>query len=65
VLTERVGAVRGTSDNPMTRQEVVGKSRDLLGPVVGAANAQRLIDAVFGIEKLGDVRQLRPFLQRA
>jgi 2-methylcitrate dehydratase PrpD len=64
-LTERVGAVRGTSDNPMTRQEVVDKSRDLLGPVVGAANAQRLIDAVFGIEKLGDVRQLRPFLQRA
>jgi 2-methylcitrate dehydratase PrpD len=63
-LTERVGAVRGTSDNPMTRDEVVAKSRELLAPTVGAANATKLIETVLNIERLTDVRQLRPLLQR-
>jgi 2-methylcitrate dehydratase PrpD len=63
-LTERVGAVRGTSDNPMTRDEVVAKSRELLAPTVGAANATKLIDTVLNIERQTDIRQLRPLLQR-
>mgnify|MGYP003345976453 CR=1 FL=1 len=65
MLSERVGTVRGTAENPMTRQEVVDKCRDLVAPVVGAANAQRLIDTVLGIEKVTNVTQLRPLLQRA
>ena len=65
MLSERVGTVRGTAENPMTRQEVVDKCRDLVAPVVGGANAQRLIDAVLAIERLASVRELRPFLQRA
>jgi 2-methylcitrate dehydratase PrpD len=64
MITERVGAVRGTSDNPMTRDEVVAKCRELLAPTVGAANATTLIDTVLNIERLTDVRQLRPLLQR-
>src|SRR5262249_26969371 len=32
-LTERVTAVRGTPDNPMTRDEVVAKARDLITPI--------------------------------
>ena len=39
-LTERVEAVRGTSDNPMTRDEVVAKCRELTGPSLGAAKAR-------------------------
>ena len=35
-LTERVTAVRGTVENPMTREEVAPKGRDLLTPVLGA-----------------------------
>jgi len=35
-LSERVSAVRGTRANPMTRDEVVGKARDLTGPGAGA-----------------------------
>ena len=35
-LTERVDAVRGTAENPMTREEVVAKCRDLMTPVLGA-----------------------------
>ena len=35
-LSERVTAVRGTPRNPMTRDEVIDKARDLIAPVVGA-----------------------------
>ena len=38
-LTERVEAVRGTPRNPMTREEVVDKSRDLIAPVLGRESA--------------------------
>ena len=56
-------AVRGTSDNPMTRAEVDIKSHDLMAPVLGKAHARKLCDAVWNIEKLGDARKLRPLLQ--
>lgn len=64
-LTERVEAVRGTIRNPMARTEIVDKARDLIGPVLGAGKAGQLVDAVYGLERLGNVRTLRPFLQRA
>jgi 2-methylcitrate dehydratase PrpD len=63
-LSDRVEAVRGTVRNPMTRAEVVDKARDLIAPVVGPSTAQKLIDALFRIESLKDLRQLRPLLQR-
>ena len=34
-LTERVEAVRGTAENPMTRDEVIQKARDLISPRFG------------------------------
>ena len=64
-LSERVGAVRGTADNPMTREEVVAKARDLLTPIVGAASAARLIETVLTLETVKDIRALRPFIQRS
>jgi hypothetical protein len=51
--------------NPMPRDEVVDKARDLIAPVLGATTAQKLIDAVFAIEAVKDVRALRPLLQKA
>jgi len=45
-LSERVGAVRGTADNPMTRAEVVAKARDLMAPIVGASKPRHIEDAV-------------------
>jgi 2-methylcitrate dehydratase PrpD len=63
-LSDRVEAVRGTVRNPMTRNEVVDKSRDLIAPVLGMSTAQKLIDAVLAIETLKDVRALRPLLQK-
>ena len=63
-LTERVEAVRGTVRNPMSRGEVVDKARDLIAPVLGAATAQKLIDAVLALESQKQVGALRPLLQR-
>jgi 2-methylcitrate dehydratase PrpD len=63
-LTERVEAVRGTAENPMTRDEVVAKCRDLIAPVLGASTAAKLIAQVLDLEKMKNVREFRPLLQR-
>jgi 2-methylcitrate dehydratase PrpD len=63
-LSERVAAVRGTPANPMTRDEVIDKARDLISPVLGREPTTRLIDTVFGLESLTDIRVLRRLLQR-
>jgi 2-methylcitrate dehydratase PrpD len=64
-LSEHVQAVRGTSDNPMPRDEVVAKCRDLITPVLGAAGCNELIDRVLGIQDVGNMRELRPLLQKS
>jgi 2-methylcitrate dehydratase PrpD len=58
-LTERVEAVRGTAANPMSRDEVVRKCRDLTAPVQGAGLADRMIQTVLTLENTRDVR-LKP-----
>jgi len=63
-LSERVDAVRGTPRNPMTRREIEDKARDLIVPVLGAEKAEALVEAVYGLERLASVRELRPLLQR-
>ena len=64
-ITERVRAVRGTADNPMTREEVMVKSYDLLSPTLGAGSAKRLVETVMGLETVKDIRALRPLLQHS
>jgi hypothetical protein len=49
----------------MTRAQVVDKARDLIAPVLGSATAQKLIDTSLAIERVKDVRALRPLLQKA
>jgi 2-methylcitrate dehydratase PrpD len=61
-LRHHTQAVRGTSDNPMLRAEVDAKSYDLLAPILGKARARKLCDSVWGLEKIKDVRKLRPLL---
>jgi 2-methylcitrate dehydratase PrpD len=63
-LSERVDAVRGTAENPMSREEVVAKARDLMASVLGAANSANLIGKVLALENVRDIRELRPLLQR-
>jgi 2-methylcitrate dehydratase PrpD len=64
LLQERVSAVRGTPRNPMTRTEVIDKARDLTAPVLGREKSEKLIETVFAIETITDVRSLRLLLQR-
>ena len=63
-LSERVSAVRGTPRNPMTRNEVIEKARDLIEPVLGRETSAHLIETVFKIEDVAEVRSLRRLLQR-
>jgi len=44
-------------------QEVVDKANDLMVPVLGAATARKLIDALLTIDSVKDIRTLRPLLQ--
>jgi 2-methylcitrate dehydratase PrpD len=63
-LTHRIDAVRGTAENPMSRDDLVAKCRDLMSPVLGNDRCGQLIDELLGIENTKDVRSLRPLLQR-
>jgi hypothetical protein len=47
----------------MSRVEVVEKARDLITPILGAGKSRRLIESVYGIEAVSDIRSLRPLLQ--
>jgi hypothetical protein len=48
----------------MTRAEVIEKASDLTAPVLGRDPSKRLIETVFTIETVTDVRGLRRLLQR-
>jgi len=63
-LTQDTGAVLGTVENPMTREQFVAKCRDLMTPVLGESQSGRLIDRVLDLERIKDIRELRPLLQR-
>ena len=62
-LSERIDAVRGTVRNPMTHDEVIAKARDLTEPVLGIQKAARLIETVYAIEQVKDVREFRELLR--
>ena len=64
-LSERVTAVRGTPRNPMSRVEVIDKAHDLIAPILGREKSKRLIETVFAIETVENVRRLRTLLQRS
>jgi 2-methylcitrate dehydratase PrpD len=62
-LQEHNDTVRGTPENPMSQDEVVAKARDLVTPVLGADTCTKLIEKIFGLDRVRDVRELRPLLQ--
>jgi 2-methylcitrate dehydratase PrpD len=64
VLSDYVEHVRGTAGNPMDRADVVKKSRDLMEPILGKAQAGRLIDQLLDLERVKDIRTLRALLQK-
>jgi 2-methylcitrate dehydratase PrpD len=50
----------GTKENPLSTEAVSAKTRDLIAPVLGAERADRLIDRINGLDKIDDIRTLRP-----
>ena len=62
-LTERVEHVRGTPENPISREEVIAKARELMTSTLGAEASSKLIERVFALENVKDIRELRPLLR--
>ncbi len=61
-LREHVVSPRGMMENPMTTEEVEEKCNDLLIPVLGKDHSQELIDRVWNLERVSNIRSLRPLL---
>jgi 2-methylcitrate dehydratase PrpD len=55
--------VRGTAQNPMSRDEIIAKCMDLLPPVLGKDKSRRLCDSVLNLEKLKNIQALRTLYQ--
>jgi 2-methylcitrate dehydratase PrpD len=52
----------GTKENPLNTERVNEKARSLITPVLGAERTEVVIRRVNALEKLNDVRELRPLL---
>jgi 2-methylcitrate dehydratase PrpD len=52
----------GTKENPLSTERVNEKARSLMTPVLGAERTNEVIGRVNALEKLDDVRELRPLL---
>ena len=62
-LTKRIEAGRRAAENPMLRDEVIVKAHDLITPLAGGKSTDALIDKILNIEKVKNIRELRPLLQ--
>jgi 2-methylcitrate dehydratase PrpD len=56
------GISRGTAENPMTAEEVEAKSSELMTPVLGKERSEELIDTIWNLERVKNMRKLRPLL---
>jgi 2-methylcitrate dehydratase PrpD len=62
-LRHHTKAVRGTAQNPMARAEVDEKAYHLMAPILGKARARKLCDAVWGLDRVSNMRNLRSLLK--
>jgi 2-methylcitrate dehydratase PrpD len=65
IVQDGIGPVLGTAQNPMTRDQLIAKCRDLMSPVLGASQTERLIEKTLALDSVKDIRELRPLLQHA
>ncbi len=62
LLREHVVSVRGTVENPLTREEVEEKCQALMAPFLGEDRTGELIDKIWNLERVKNVRELRPLI---
>jgi hypothetical protein len=48
----------------MTGDEIVAKAHDLIAPILGTAQGANLIERVLNMDRVKNIRELRPLLQR-
>jgi hypothetical protein len=63
-MNDWVRDVRGTYANPMAREEVVAKARSLITPALGDSNCSALVEKIFALESVKDIREIRSALQK-
>jgi 2-methylcitrate dehydratase PrpD len=63
-LTEDVTAHHGDTQNPASREELVGKFNFLVEDVLGGGGAARVVETVSHLDALGNVRELTRLLKR-
>jgi 2-methylcitrate dehydratase PrpD len=50
----------GTKENPLSTESVSAKARDLMAPVLGSEKTEKLIGEINRLERVADIRALRP-----
>jgi hypothetical protein len=63
VLVKNPKTVRGQPEDPMDTDEVIAKAKELIVPVLGKGQSTHLIEVLETIDRMDDVRKLRPLLQ--
>ena len=59
-LTKYLATYRGTPENPLSLQEVETKARELTSSVIGNWNTEELIQCIRELDRVGNMRELRP-----
>ena len=60
--SERITTVHGRPDNPMPTELVAAKCKELMIPILGAERTSMLIDRIWNLERVSNVRELRSLL---
>jgi 2-methylcitrate dehydratase PrpD len=64
-LRHHTRAVRGTTTNPMTWDELTTKALDLMTPIMSERQARRVVEALSGVEQLPSLASLVSLLTRS
>jgi 2-methylcitrate dehydratase PrpD len=59
-LAKYLATYHGTPENPLSLQDVEAKARELTSSVIGNRKSEELIQCIRELDRVGDMRELRP-----
>ena len=62
-ITERNDTVRGSPEDRMSRNEVITKAIDLIVPIIGKSKAYALVDQIYNLEQITNIKDIRSNIQ--